>query len=190
MFALCSCCVAPCTLHSALPTEQTIFYCYKALNIENVHPAHPSVLMPCLGDSDCSAASGGGVFIAGATADTVAPGDTVTLVNITSTLMDFNTAQLPTSVGSGTATLLSTESGGSAYSAASAGAGGAIYLDGGVTVLKDNTFNSNTAATYGGALAYKQERYIGISSTGQLTALCICCAMPLMWTCAGLLWTV
>lgn len=101
----------------------------------------------------------------------MAPGDTVTLVNITSTLMDFNTAHLPMSVGNGTATLLSTESGGSAYSAASAGAGGAIYLDGGVTFLQNNTFNSNIAGTYGGALAYKQERYLGMSSTGQLIAL-------------------
>ena len=73
-----------------------------------------------------SADYGGAVYIAGTSANSV------TLVNVTNTVMEFNTA----------------------YPSASSGAGGALYLDGGVTSMSNNTFGWNSAGSYGGALAY------------------------------------
>ncbi len=37
------------------------------------------------------------------------------------------------------------------------GGGGALYLDGGVTLLNGSTFRQNSASGYGGALAYEHE---------------------------------
>ena len=39
----------------------------------------------------------------------------------------------------------------------SSGGGGAVYLDGGITLLNGNTFQQNSAPGYGGALVYTRE---------------------------------
>ena len=41
------------------------------------------------------------------------------------------------------------------------GGGGAVYLDGGITLFNGNTFQQNTASGYGGALVYIHECYPG-----------------------------
>ena len=74
------------------------------------------------------AATGGGAYI-GAIGAT-----TVTQANFTANTFDLNAAN-------GT----------------SFGGGGALYLDSGVTLLTNNTFQDNQATGYGGALAYTFE---------------------------------
>jgi len=74
------------------------------------------------------AAKGGGAYI-GAIGAT-----TVTQANFTANTSDLNAAN-------GT----------------SFGGGGALYLDSGVTLLTNNTFQDNQATGYGGALAYTFE---------------------------------
>lgn len=39
----------------------------------------------------------------------------------------------------------------------SSGGGGAVYLDGGITLFNGSTFKQNTASAYGGALVYVYE---------------------------------
>ena len=41
------------------------------------------------------------------------------------------------------------------------GGGGAVYLDGGITLFNGSTFQQNTASGYGGALVYIHECYPG-----------------------------
>jgi len=47
----------------------------------------------------------------------------------------------------------------------SSGGGGAVYLDGGITLFNGNTFKQNTASGYGGALVYVYERFSGATNT-------------------------
>ena len=91
-----------------------------------------------------SAEYGGAVYIAGTSANSV------TLVNVTNTVMESNTA----------------------HPSASEGAGGALYLDGGVTSMSNNTFRWNSAGSYGGALAYIHACFNFSSVPGQLKPQC------------------
>jgi len=47
----------------------------------------------------------------------------------------------------------------------SSGGGGAVYLDGGITLFNGSTFQQNTARGYGGALAYVHECFPGTTNT-------------------------
>jgi len=44
------------------------------------------------------------------------------------------------------------------------GGGGAVYLDGGITLFNGNTFQQNTANGYGGALVYIHECFPGATN--------------------------
>ena len=46
----------------------------------------------------------------------------------------------------------------------SSGGGGAVYLDGGITLFNGNTFQENIASGYGGALVYIHECFPGIQT--------------------------
>lgn len=98
---------------------------------------------------NCSAGLGGAVYVAGTSANSV------TLINITHTNMESNTA----------------------YLSASEGAGGALYLDGGVTSMSNNTFRWNSAGNYGGALAYRHECFNFSSVPGHSNTKMQCTAM-------------
>ncbi len=45
------------------------------------------------------------------------------------------------------------------------GGGGAVYLDGGITLFNGITFQQNIASGYGGALAYIHECFPGTTNT-------------------------
>ena len=86
----------------------------------------------------CSAGNGGAAFIAGTSATSV------TLVNITSSSLVDN----------------------SAVNTDSSGVGGGIYVDGGVSVLSNNSLTGNTAGGYGGGLAYRSQCFNSSSVPG------------------------
>jgi len=44
------------------------------------------------------------------------------------------------------------------------GGGGAVYLDGGITLFNGSTFEQNTASGYGGALVYVYECFPGATN--------------------------
>ena len=75
----------------------------------------------------CSAGSGGAVYVDGSTAASV------TLTNITNTILKNNKAA----------------------QANHRGDGGAIYLAGGISTINNTTFLENQANRYGGAIAYR-----------------------------------
>ncbi len=51
------------------------------------------------------------------------------------------------------------------------GGGGAVYLDGGVTLFNGSTFHQNNASGYGGALVYIHECYPGATNTSIICML-------------------
>jgi len=88
----------------------------------------------------CRAAVGGAVYIAGLGATTVSQ------TNFTNSTFLANAANL-TSVG------------------VVSGGGGAVYLDGGITLFNGSTFKQNTASGYGGALVYVHECFPGTTNS-------------------------
>ncbi|KAL0038989.1 hypothetical protein WJX77_004333 [Trebouxia sp. C0004] len=85
------------------------------------------------------AAVGGAVYIAGLGATTVSQ------TNFTNNTFLSNAANLTSS-----------------------GGGGAVYLDGGVTLFNGSTFQQNTASGYGGALAYVHECFPGAKNASNM----------------------
>lgn len=77
----------------------------------------------------CSAGSGGALYIDGSTAASV------TLTNITNTLLTSNRAAQGALIEDG----------------------GAIYLSGGISTIRNTTFANNHADRYGGAIAYRHQ---------------------------------
>ena len=53
----------------------------------------------------------------------------------------------------------------------SSGGGGAVYLDGGITLFNGSTFKQNIASGYGGALVYKHECFPGTTNTSVTDSL-------------------
>jgi len=51
------------------------------------------------------------------------------------------------------------------------GGGGAVYLDGGITVFNGSTFQQNNASKYGGALVYVHECFPGTTNTSVTDSL-------------------
>jgi len=84
----------------------------------------------------CRAAVGGAVYIAGLGATIVSQ------TNFTNNTFLSNVANLTSS-----------------------GGGGAVYLDGGITLFNGSTFKQNTASGYGGALVYVYECFPGATNT-------------------------
>ena len=87
----------------------------------------------------CRAAVGGAVYIAGLGANIVSQ------TNFTDNTFLSNAANLTSSgVVSGPP-----------------GGGGAVYLDGGMTLFNGSTFQQNIASGYGGAVVYIHECFLG-----------------------------
>jgi len=94
----------------------------------------------------CRAAVGGAVYIAGLGATIVSQ------TNFTNNTFLSNAANL---------------------SSHPFGGGGAVYLDGGITLFNGSTFKQNTASGYGGALVYMYDSFSGEPNTSIAYRLCV-----------------